>query len=67
MTREEIIQSEKEFLNAADIADVLGVDPQSIRAQAAFKPALLGFPVVRIGARTKIPRRQFVKFMGWEG
>lgn len=66
MTKDEIINSDKEFLLAADIAKVLGVDPDSIRRQAARNPRTMGFPVVRIGARTMIPRVRFIEFMGWK-
>ena len=66
MTRAEIIQSEREFLTPADIAEILESDAQSIRQQAEVDAAALGFPVVRIGTRTKIPRQRFVEFMGWK-
>jgi hypothetical protein len=64
MTLTEIINSTKETLTPADVAPVLNCDPHSIRVQARDCPERLGFPVVRVGSRTKIPRQQFLRFMG---
>lgn len=64
MTLTEIRNTTKEMLTPADIAPVLGCDPQNIRLQARDFPERLGFPVVRVGSRTKIPRLQFLRFMG---
>ena len=60
MTLDEIRQSKKDVLTPADIAPVLGVDPQSIRKADLVD---LGFPVCRIGTRTLIPRKPFLAFM----
>ena len=60
MTLEEIRNSTKDVLTPADIAPVLGVDPQSIRKADLVD---LGFPVCRIGTRTLIPRKPFLAFM----
>ena len=62
MTLAEIKQSPALYLTAADIAPVLGCDPDLLRAQARYKPELLGFPVCVIGSRVKIPRRAFLAF-----
>lgn len=64
MTLEEIRKSEKVFLTPAEIAPVLGCDPHFIRIAAKTAPEQLGFPVTRIGTRTKIPRAPFLKFIG---
>lgn len=64
MTLTEIINSTKETLTPGDVAPVLNCDPHSIRVQARDCPERLGFPVVRVGSRTKIPRQQFLRFMG---
>lgn len=64
MTLTEIRNTTKEMLTPADVAPVLGCDPQNIRLQARGCPERLGFPVVRVGSRTKIPRQQFLRFMG---
>lgn len=66
MTLEEIKRSEKTFLTPADVAPVIGCDPQFIRIVAQSAPEQLGFPVTRIGTRTKIPRVPFLRFIGME-
>jgi len=67
MTLDEIRQSERTVLVAADIADVLGSDPNTIRRQAHDDPAMLGFPVIVMGCRVKIPRAAFLRYMDGEG
>ena len=64
MTVEEIRCSTKDVLLPDDIAEVLGVHPQSIRSQAHSAPQLLGFPVSVVGSRTLIPRLPFLAFLG---
>ena len=62
MTLTEITASNLLFLTAADVAPVLGCDPQSIRVQAHTAPRKLGFPVVVTGRRVRIPRQGFIAF-----
>lgn len=64
MTLDEIKASDKLMLTPADVSEVLNADPQDIRLQARMDPAKLGFPVVIIKTRTKIPRIPFLRFMG---
>ena len=64
MTLAEIRQSDAALLSASDVAEVLESDPQDIRQQAKEDPSKLGFPVVVIGSRVKIPRRAFLAFFG---
>jgi len=64
MTLDEIKVCDKPTLTPADIAEVLGCDPQDIRVQARMAPERLGFPVIIIKSRTKIPRIPFLKYMG---
>lgn len=59
-----IVTSEKELLTPADVAPVLGCDPQDIRVTAKQAPERLGFPVTVIGTRVKIPRRAFLVWLG---
>lgn len=59
----EVERSKKTMLTAVDIAPILKSDPQLIRMQARERPELLGFPVVCIGSRVKIPREAFLSFM----
>lgn len=64
MTLDEIRASDKAVLTPADVAPVLGVNPQSIRAA---DPVDLGFPVTKIGTRTLIPRKPFLAFVEGSG
>ena len=64
MTVEEIRQSDEVFLCAADIAPVLGCDPNWIRRAAHDAPELIGFPVSVMGSRVRIPRKPFLIFIG---
>ncbi len=64
MTLAEIRQSDAALLTASDVSEVLESDPQDIRQQAKEDPSKLGFPVVVIGSRVKIPRRAFLAFFG---
>lgn len=64
MTLDEIRASGKAVLTPAEIAPVLGVNPQSIRVA---DPVDLGFPVTKIGTRTLIPRKPFLAFVEGSG
>ena len=64
MTIQEMQRTDKAVLLPDDIAEVLGVNPQSIRDQAQAWPGSLGFPVSVIGRRTLIPRKPFLRFIG---
>ena len=67
MTLEEIKASDRAVLSAVDIAAILETDPQSIRVMAHDKPDALGFPVIICGdkgRRVKIPRIQFLRYLG---
>lgn len=66
MTIQEMQKSERTFLLAAEVAEVLGCDPQCIRILARTDRDKLGFPVCVVGKRTKIPRIPFLRFMGVE-
>ena len=62
MTLSDIEKLDKEFLLAADVAPVLGIDPQDLRGQARTNPELLGFPVIVTGTRVRIPKDGFLYF-----
>ena len=64
MTLEELKASQQPYLTPADIAPILHCDPQCIRKQATQDPAKLGFPVIIMGHRVRIPRIPFLKFLG---
>ena len=62
MTIDEIMASDRIMLTAADIAPILGSDPQTIRQTARKHPELIGFPFAFTGTRIKIPRIGFVRW-----
>ena len=55
-TLEEIKKCGKPFLIPADVAPFLRCDPYSINVAARQNPAALGFPVILMGSRVRIPR-----------
>ena len=61
-TLDEIRCCQKEFLVPTDVAPFLRCNAYSINMQAQENPALLGFPVVVINRRVKIPRQGFINF-----
>lgn len=63
MTFKELKESPEIFVNAADVAPVLGVDPQDLREQAKADSSKLGFPVCIIGRRVLIPRLGFLRWV----
>lgn len=64
MTLDEIRTSDKTVLTPADVADVLRADPQDVRVAAKQHPERLGFNVIIIGSRIKIPKYSFLKSLG---
>lgn len=64
MTIEELLQSDQLYLTPADIAPILHCDPQCIRAQAYKDPGKLGFRLIIIGKRIRIPRIPFLQYLG---
>lgn len=66
MTLDEIRNSTKEVLTPAEVAPVLGCDPQDIRLQAKRNPERLGFNVAVVGTRVKVPRLAFIRWMEGE-
>lgn len=63
MTIQQIEESKKIYLIPDEIAEIMEADPASIRRQAQDDPSKLGFPVVVIGTRVKIPRAGFLFFL----
>lgn len=67
MTIDEIRASNKEVLTPADVAPILGCKPYSISVQVRQDKEQgvnsFPFPTIRIGTRTKIPRKAFIKAM----
>lgn len=64
MTLKELAELESEILTPTQVAPILGVNPQTIRINARERPELLGFPVIVMGSRVKIPKVPFLHFMG---
>lgn len=69
MTLAEIAQMDKAYITPTQAAPVLGCDQYwiSLMAQTEEGRQQLGFRVIRLKSRTKIPRIPFLRFMGWEG
>ena len=64
MTLDDIKAMDTPVITPAIAAKVLECDPHYIRVAAVQCPEQLGFPVTRLGNRTKIPRSPFLRFMG---
>lgn len=63
MTLTEVERMDVATLTPAQVASVLHSEPQLIRVAARQRPELLGFDVIIVGNRVKIPREAFVAFM----
>ena len=66
MTVQEIQISQKIYLSASEVASILHCDPQAIRVQAHTNPKALGYPVIIIGRRVRIPRIPFLHYLGYK-
>lgn len=62
-TLDELKKIDSEFLVPTQIAGILGCDPYKINLQAHSDKSKLGFPVIIIGSRVKIPKIPFINFM----
>lgn len=60
---ERIKQMDQVTITAELAAPVIGSDPNTIRLQARQAPEKLGFPVICVGSRVKIPRIPFIWFV----
>lgn len=63
MTLEEARNYHKEILTPVQVSEILGCDPQELRMQARERRDLLGFPIICVGNRVKIPRLAFLAYM----
>ena len=63
MTLEELQNLPGEILTPSQVAPLIGMDPNTLRAQAHEDPRKLGFGVIVTGSRVKIPKRAFIRFM----
>ena len=62
MTLSDIEAMDRSVLTPAIVSEYLGCDQQTLRLQARLRPDLLGFPVVCVGTRVKIPKEPFRAF-----
>lgn len=60
MRLDDLKAMDRDMITPAIAAKVLNCDPHFIRVAASQRPEVLGFPVSRIGCRTKIPRLAFI-------
>lgn len=63
MTLEELEAFPRDWLTCSQVAEVLGAKSQNIHDQAVTDPLSLGFPVVVIKSRVKIPKKAFLRLM----
>lgn len=63
MTFEQIRKSDKDFLTAEDISEVVGCNKFSIITQAKEDASKLGFPVNVMQTRVRIPRLAFIRWV----
>ena len=63
MTWQEMKQSDKMFLTADDVSEVLNCDPQTLRLAVKEKKELVGFNCSMIGKTLRIPRQAFIKWV----
>lgn len=62
-TLDEISALQTDFLTCRQVSGILHADPYTIHMQATDRPELLGFPVIVMKRRVKIPRLPFIAFM----
>lgn len=63
---EQIISNPKTTITVELASKALRCSAHSIRVAARERPDLLGFPVIVMGPKTKIPRIPFLRFLGYE-
>lgn len=65
MTYEELLTTDKVILTCEEAAGILGCTPQllRIRARDPEKRKTLGFPVMAVGSRVKVPVKGLIKFL----
>lgn len=66
MKLQEIKESNKDILTCTDVSEVLKCNPYTLHVQAQQRPEMLGFPVICMGSRVKIPRIAFIRFIEGE-
>ena len=68
ITIEDITAMKEAYITPVQAADVLGCNSYAINVAARSLETrnLIGFPVIKIGTRCKIPRIPFLRYMGVE-
>lgn len=66
MTLFDIVKIPNETLTCKQVAPILGYGEYQLHQQAVKHPERLGFPVIVIGNRVKIPKNAFISFMNGE-
>ena len=66
MTLAELKQLDKDVLTCKDVSGILMCSEQTLHMQAQERPEMLGFPVICVGNRVKIPKQAFIRFMEGE-
>ena len=66
MTIQELEGLDSLMITAAQAGALLGINPNTIRAQAQEDPAKLGFPVIVAKSRVNIPRIPFLQYIKGE-
>ena len=68
LTLADIAKMDKEFLVPAQVSQILRCAPYHINLMSKTEKGRqsLGFPVMRVKSRVKIPRRAFLEYMGWK-
>ena len=62
MKLEDLERIPRNYLTAVEVGKFLGCDPMLIRYMAKNDPDALGFPVIRLKSRTKIPKDGFIHY-----
>ena len=63
MTLLEMKELQRDVLTCTEVSSILKCSEQTLHLQAQKKPDTLGFPVICIGNRVKIPRIAFIRYM----
>lgn len=66
MTLEELKNLDVATINPIEAAEILHMNPSTLRATARENPQKLGFPVIVTNTRIRIPREAFIKFLAGE-
>lgn len=63
MSLEEIRSCKNAFITIEDVCGILPCCPKTLRKQLRRNPESIRFPVIRLGNRYFVPRKQFLDYM----